>query len=69
MITKTTAKRILGEMPLTAEAYWYLRQAGKPPRTGFKLDELQVRLPDFVIQAKESAKDAPAGLTAIRIVS
>ena len=40
MITKTAAKKILGEMPLTAEVYWHLRQGGKPPRTGYKLDEL-----------------------------
>ena len=51
MSTKTAAKKILGEMPLTAEVYWHLRQGGKPPRTGFKLDELQKRLPILVNQA------------------
>lgn len=27
---KTSLKYLLGELPLTAEAYWYLRQRGKP---------------------------------------
>ncbi|MFN2264181.1 MAG: hypothetical protein ACK2UM_07950 [Anaerolineales bacterium] len=51
MNTKTTAKKILGEMPLTAELYWYLRQGGNPPRTGYKLDKIQERLPLLVEQA------------------
>ena len=51
MITKAAAKNILGVMPFTAEFYWYLRQGGEPPRTGFKLDELQKRLPKLVEQA------------------
>lgn len=61
MITKNTAKKILGEMPLTAEAYWYLRQSRKPPRTGFKLDDLQANLPDLVSDAAEAARGKPHG--------
>lgn len=61
MITKASAKKILGEVPLTAEAYWYLRQGGKPPRTGFKLNELKKRLPVLVTQASEAANQAPQG--------
>ena len=61
MITKATAKKILGEVPLTAEAFWYLRQGGKPPRTGFKLDKLDKRLPVLVSQAAEAAQAAPSG--------
>ena len=56
MITKTAAKKILGEMPFTAEVYWHLRQGGEPPRTGFKLDELQKRLPKLVEQAQAALK-------------
>lgn len=51
MITRSAAKKFLGEVPLTAELYWYLHQGGKPPRTGYKLDELQRRLPNLVQQA------------------
>ena len=61
MITKTTAKKILGEMPLTAEMYWHLRQGGKPPRTGFKLDELQKRLPLLVEQATAARQRSTPG--------
>jgi hypothetical protein len=61
MITKTTAKKILGEMPLTAEAYWYLRQGGRAPRTGFKLDKLQANLPGMVEEAAEAADGKPPG--------
>lgn len=57
MITKTAAKKILGEMPLTAEVYWHLRQGGKPPRTGYKLDELQKRLP-LMVEQITAAHDA-----------
>jgi hypothetical protein len=37
MITKSAAKKILGDLPFTAETYWYIRQAGKPIRTGYSL--------------------------------
>jgi hypothetical protein len=45
MISKVTAKRILGELPLTAEVYWYLRQAGKPLNKSFNLEGLRKGLP------------------------
>jgi hypothetical protein len=61
MITKASAKNILGELPLTAEAFWYLRQGGKPPRTGFKLNQLEKRLPLLVSHASEAANQAPRG--------
>jgi len=35
MFSKKTVKRILGEMPLTAELYWQLRQNGKPLSESF----------------------------------
>lgn len=61
MITKSTAKRILGDLPLTAETYWYLRQAGKPIRTGYSLKKLQDGLPEWKKQAARAAKKAPRG--------
>lgn len=61
MSIKSAAKNILGELPLTAEGYWYLRQGGNPPRTGFKLEKLQARLPELTHQASEAAKQAAPG--------
>ena len=56
MISRMSAKNVLGEVPLTAEAYWYLRQGGKPPRTGFKLNQLSKRLPKLISQASHGGK-------------
>jgi hypothetical protein len=61
MIDKTTAKRILGEVPYAAEAYWYLRQAGKPPRTGYKLEPLPELLPFYRDLISKNAQDFPPG--------
>src|SRR5512139_728577 len=61
MITKSSAKKILGELPFTAETYWYLRQAGKPIRTGYSLKKLQDGLPEWTKQATRAAKKAPRG--------
>ena len=61
MSVRSVAKKILGEMPLTAEGYWHLRQGGKPPRTGFKLEKLQARLPKLTLQASEAARLADPG--------
>lgn len=58
MISKASVKKILGEMPLSAEMYWYLRQGGKPPRTGFKLDQLEERLPVMIAQTQQAAEKA-----------
>lgn len=44
MITKEPIdllKEFIGEMPLTAELYWYLRQAGHPPPGSFSLEPLK----------------------------
>lgn len=61
MISKTGAKKILGELPYTAEVYWYLRQGGKPPRTGFKLDELQIRLPNLIADTQPAGNSDQPG--------
>lgn len=61
MKPRETVKYLLGDLPLTAEFYWLLRQNGKPPRTGFKLEKLKQRLPAMVEEAGEYAKVAPKG--------
>jgi hypothetical protein len=45
MVSKQDLKNILGQIPLTAEAYWYLRQPGKPITPEFTLDQLEQSLP------------------------
>lgn len=54
MLNKLTIKRILGKLPLTAEAYWWLRQRGKPPYKYFSLQPLEKRLPVLHQQAEEA---------------
>jgi len=49
-------KTILGEIPFTAELYWFLRQAGKPPVGGYSLDKLKKSIPLWVSQAKAARK-------------
>ena len=44
-------KRILGELPFTAELYWQLRQQGKPRNRGFSMHRTARWLPDWVSQA------------------
>ena len=59
MIQKRTVKQILGELPLTAEAYWYLRQPGQPLNKTFSLEELRQGLPDWRQQAMAGTATAP----------
>ena len=47
---KETLKKILGEIPLTAELYWLVRQKGKPISTRFSLQRLHQTLPEMVEQ-------------------
>ena len=42
-----TVKRILGELPLTAEIYWQIRQSGKPLNRSFSLRRAQKELPEW----------------------
>jgi len=58
MFSKAALKRILGELPLTAELYWSLRQSGKPIRKNFSLQKLNNRLPELRAQAEAGAKSA-----------
>ena len=47
MVSKQDLKNILGQIPLTAEAYWYLRQPGKPVTAEFNLERLEQSLPEW----------------------
>jgi len=55
---KKGLKRILGEIPLTAELYGYLRQTGKPPVGGYSLKRLEQSLPGWLQQAREGSKES-----------
>ena len=57
MISKTDLKRLLGKLPLAAEAYWLLRQQGKAPYKYFSLQPLEKRIPLLRAQA-EAARAA-----------
>ncbi|MHC1740419.1 MAG: hypothetical protein AB9897_04840 [Anaerolineaceae bacterium] len=50
---KETLKRFLGEIPLTAELYWLVRQKGMPISSRFSLQKLNQNLPEIVAQIKE----------------
>jgi hypothetical protein len=47
MVSKQDLKNILGQIPLTAEAYWYLRQPGRPVTPEFTLDQLERSIPKW----------------------
>jgi hypothetical protein len=54
MVRKQDIKNILGQIPLTAEAYWYLRQPGKPVTPEFSLDQLERLIPEWRAQVLAS---------------
>jgi hypothetical protein len=54
MVSKQDLKNILGQIPLTAEAYWYLRQPGKPVTPEFALDRLEQSIPVWSTQVMSS---------------
>ena len=51
---KPDIKTLLGSLPFTAELYWYLRQAGKPPVGGYSIERLNKSIPKWLDQAKEA---------------
>jgi hypothetical protein len=57
---KDTLKEFLGEIPLTAEIYWLLRQRGKPI-SRFSLKRMQMGLPELREQVAEFAPATPTG--------
>lgn len=56
-MNKVAIKRILGELPFTAEAYWYLRQAGRGRVRGFSLPKLEKVLPDWESAMFQAVRD------------
>lgn len=47
LVSKQDLKSLLGQIPLTAEAYWYIRQPGKPVTAEFTLDKLEQAIPEW----------------------
>lgn len=58
---KAALKDLLGELPLTAELYFHLRQSSQPIEPGFSLDRLAAHLPGWVSAAQAAAAGAPPG--------
>jgi hypothetical protein len=58
---KKTVKQLLGEIPLTVELYWLLRQRNQPLKSRFLLKNLQMTLPEACSQVKPFAQKAPKG--------
>jgi hypothetical protein len=55
LVSKQDLKNILGQIPLTAEAYWYVRQPGKPVTPEFTLDNLEQSIAGWRAQILNSA--------------
>jgi hypothetical protein len=60
-MNKSGVKRILGELPFTAELYWQLRQNGKPLSKSYSLRRTEKWLPQWLAEADAAARRAPAG--------
>src|SRR5512139_1044712 len=56
MTYKAAAKRFLGELPLTAEVYWQIRQSGKPLNRSFSLRHAEKGLLEWRAAVEESLK-------------
>ncbi len=54
-------KNLLGEIPLTAELYWLLRQKGTPLNSRFSMRKFQAHLPAILSDIKQNAKKVSAG--------
>ncbi|MFN2159905.1 MAG: hypothetical protein ACK2TW_08140 [Anaerolineales bacterium] len=59
MKNKSSIKRVLGELPLTAEAYWLIRQKGQPLSKSFSFSRLEQALPNWCDQALNAASNHP----------
>lgn len=59
LIKKDDLKELLGDLPLTAELYWYLRQHGQPLKSNFKLEQLEKHLPAFRRQLRSHLRSRP----------
>jgi hypothetical protein len=60
-ISKDRVKDWLGGLPLAAEAYWYLRQPGKPLRENFSLHRLEKHLPAWASLVETMRQLNPPG--------
>lgn len=58
---KEILKKVLGELPLTAEVYWLLRQSDRPLPSNFSLKHIRESLPEMVKTAARYRKDAQPG--------
>ncbi len=54
-ISKRAVKKILGDLPLTAELYWLVFQHGMPVTRGFSLRRTEKALPGWRTQAEAAA--------------
>ena len=54
MKSKATAKKILGEVPFSADIYWLMRQSEEPPTKNYYLNKLDNALPGWVDQVAKS---------------
>jgi hypothetical protein len=57
ILRKDSFKELLAEFPLTAELYWYLRQAERQVDDGLSLDDLRSAIPRWCDQAAASANN------------
>jgi len=63
LVSRQALKNIMGQIPLTAEAYWYLRQPGKPITPEFTLDHLERSIPvwrEQIIGSRQTSSLQPA---------
>jgi len=58
-MNKAGVKRVLGEIPFTAELYWQLRQNGKPLSKSFSLRRTEKWLPQWRAEADAAARRSP----------
>lgn len=63
LLSKKQVKRVLGELPWTAELYWQLRQPGKPLSKSFSLRRVENALPEWLAQAEEAQRRYSASAT------
>lgn len=54
MSSKTTAKKILGDLALAADIYWMFWQSEDPPTKNFYLNKLEEALPRWIDQVTKS---------------
>jgi len=67
MNPKSTAKKILGELPLTADIYWLLQQSEEPPTKNYYLNKLENALPRWVDQVNNcDTRSKKHGIPSIR---